>query len=88
MCCDFIRWVENYIRPGGDYDHLDRNMVWSSCPIKNHPYGRQIGMLDLGLVKDFNSLGYHPTGDRILQLCSMTPEQYKKELAELDKAFT
>ena len=21
ICCDFIRWVENYVRPGHDYDH-------------------------------------------------------------------
>lgn len=88
VCCDFIRWVENYVKPGSDYDHLDRNFVWSSCPIKDHPYGRQIGMIDLGLVRDFNEWKHHPTGDAVLQKAGWTIEQYKKELAELNKAFT
>ena len=86
--CDAIRWIENYIKPGADYDHLDRNLVWSSSPIKDHPYGRQIGMLDLGLVKDFNEWKHHPTGDAVLQKVGWTVEKYKKELAELKKTFT
>ena len=82
VCCDFIRWVENYIKPGADYDHLDRNAVWSSCPIKDHPYGRQAGMLDLGIVKDFNRFRDHPTGDRVLREAGYTVDRYRKELRE------
>lgn len=40
VCCDFIRWIENYCRQGGDYDHLDLDKIWNSSKIK-HPHGRQ-----------------------------------------------
>ena len=56
VCCDFIRWVENYIRPGAHYNHLDFDNIWSSCKIKNHPFGRQKPMLELGLIKTFNNI--------------------------------
>lgn len=78
VCCDFIRWVENYVRPGSDYDHLDFDDVWSSCKIKDHPFGRQKAMLQLGLVDTFNSMTSHPSDDAILKANNMTVEQYKE----------
>lgn len=77
VCCDFIRWVENYVRPGSDYDHLDFDDVWSSCRIKDHPYGRQKAMLQLGLVDTFNNITAHPSDDTVLKANNMTVEQYK-----------
>lgn len=84
VCCDFIRWVENYVKPGADYDHLDRDTLWSSCPIKDHPFGRQKAMLDLGLVPSFNTFTHHPTGDTVLKSNNMTTEEYKSRA----RAFT
>lgn len=77
VCCDFIRWVENYVRPGSDYDHLDFDKVWSSCKIKNHPYGRQKAMLDLGIVSTFNDITAHPSDDTVIAKAGLTVEQYK-----------
>ena len=79
VCCDFIRWVENYIRPGADYNHLDFDSVWSSCKIKDHPYGRQKNMLKLGLVKTFNGISAHPSDDAIIKAAGLTVEQYKEK---------
>lgn len=78
VCCDFIRWVENYIRPGAHYDHLDFDNIWSSCKIKNHPFGRQKAMLDLGLVKTFNNMTYHPSDDKIIKENNLNIEKYKE----------
>jgi hypothetical protein len=78
VCCDFIRWVENYVRPGADYDHLDYDNVWSSCKIKDHPFGRQKAMLDLGLIKTFNGMKAHPSDDAIIKQAGLTVEQYKE----------
>lgn len=78
VCCDFIRWVENYVRPGSDYDHLDFDDVWSSCRIKDHPFGRQKAMLQLGLVDTFNNMTAHPSDDAVLKVNNMTVEQYKE----------
>ena len=78
VCCDFIRWVENYVRPGSDYDHLDFDSVWSSCRIKDHPFGRQEAMLKLGLIDTFNNMTAHPSDDTILKANNMTVEQYKE----------
>lgn len=78
VCCDFIRWVENYVRPGADYDHLDFDKVWSSCKIKDHPFGRQKAMLDLGLVKTFNGMKAHPSDDAIIKAAGLSVEQYKE----------
>lgn len=78
VCCDFIRWVENYVRPGADYDHLDFDNVWSSCKIKDHPFGRQQAMLKLGLVKSFNGMKAHPSDDAIIKQAGLTVEQYKE----------
>lgn len=77
VCCDFIRWVENYVKPGADYDHVDRDKVWSSCPIKDHPFGRQRAMLEMGMIGSFNDLKNHPTGDWIIRENKLTAEQYK-----------
>lgn len=77
VCCDFIRWVENYVKPGADYDHLDRDAVWSSCKIEDHPFGRQKPMLELGMITSFNNLKEHPTGDKIIRENGLTAEQYK-----------
>jgi hypothetical protein len=82
VCCDFIRWCENYVKPGADYDHLDRDALWSSCPIKNHPFGRQEAMLKMGLVKSFNDLPFHPTGDHVIRAFGLTPEEYRKKANE------
>ena len=83
VCCDFIRWVENYVRPGAAYDHLDFDGVWSSCRIKDHPYGRQKAMLDLGIVKTFNGMKSHPSDDVILKQAGLTVDQYKQMVAAL-----
>lgn len=80
--CDFIRWVENYIRPGGSYDHLCRDSIWSSHQIHDHPYGRQKYMLDLRLVKSFNDIG-HPSDDAVLKAAGLTPDAYKKKVSSL-----
>ena len=74
--CDAIRWVENYIRIGGNYDHLDLDKVWSSCRISDHPYGRQKMMIRLGLIDTFNGQP-HPTGNKIIQSHGWSEEHYK-----------
>jgi len=78
VCCDFIRWVENYVRPGADYNHLDFDSVWSSCRIKDHPFGRQEAMLKLGLIDTFNNMTAHPSDDTIIKANNMTVQQYKE----------
>ena len=83
VCCDFIRWVENYVRPGADYDHLDRDSVWSSCKIKDHPFGRQRAMLDLGLVDSFNNFNFHPSDDYVLKKNNIDVIEYKRRVNEL-----
>lgn len=80
VCCDFIRYVENYVRPGPDYDHLDYDNIWNSSSILDHPYGRQKAMLEHGLVKTFNGMKSHPSDNAILKQAGMTVEQYKKLL--------
>lgn len=83
VCCDFIRWVENYVKPGADYDHLDFDNLWSSCKIKDHPYGRQRAMLDLGLVKTFNGMTSHPSDDTVIKQAGITEDEYRKRVNEL-----
>lgn len=78
VCCDFIRWVENYVRPGSHYSHINLDEVWSSSRIKNHPYGRQKAMLELGLVQTFNTLKHHPSDDTILKQCDISVDKYKE----------
>ena len=81
VACDFIRWTENYIRPGADYKHLDFDAIWSSSKITDHPYGRQKAMLDLGIVETFNGITAHPSDDKVLKEAGMTVEEYKEKLA-------
>lgn len=76
VMCDTIRWIENYARPGGDYDHLDLDKVFSSCKITNHPFGRQKRMLELGLIDSFNNLNVHPSDDYIISRNNITAKQY------------
>jgi len=80
VCCDYIRWVENYIKPGSDYEHLDRDKIWSSCRITDHPKGRQKNMLKLNLVSSFNDLKDHPSDYKILEMNNLTVHEYKKIL--------
>ena len=80
VACDFIRWVENYIRPGAHYDWVCRDTVWSSCVIRDHPRGRQKAMLDLGLVKSFNSLSFHPSDFKVLEANNMSISEYKNRV--------
>lgn len=83
VCCDFIRWVENYVRPGAHYDHVDRDSVWSSCAIKDHPRGRQKAMLDLGLVESFNTLKYHPSDLKVLEINNLSIGEYQSRCKTL-----
>jgi hypothetical protein len=82
VACDSIRWIENYVKPGADYDHLDFDHVWNSSSIKDHPYGRQRAMLDLGLVPSFNGIKEHPSDDKVLKSLNLTEEQYKQKVKE------
>ena len=83
VCCDYIRWVENYVRPGAHYSHVNLDTVWSSSNIKNHPYGRQKAMLELGLVESFNNIKHHPSDDAIISAAGLTVEQYKEQCRTL-----
>ena len=85
IACDAIRWIENYVKPGGDYDHLDFDHVWNSSTIKDHPYGRQKAMLDLGLIPSFNGMSSHPSDDKIIKSLFIKEEQYKDKVNELYK---
>lgn len=76
VACDFIRYIENYIRPGADYSHLCRDSVWNSSSIIDHPFGRQKAMLDLGLIKSFNDLDVHPSDDYVLSRAGVAPDDY------------
>jgi hypothetical protein len=77
VCCDFIRWVENYVRPGAAYDHLNFDTLFSSCKIHDHPYGRQQNMLKLNLVKSFNNMKSHPSDDFIIKAGGIDVDTYK-----------
>lgn len=83
VCCDYIRWVENYVKPGHDYDSLDRDSVWNSSSITNHPYGRQKMMLELGLIDSFNSLTTHPSDDYIISRAGLSVADYKERVDRL-----
>jgi hypothetical protein len=82
VACDSIRWIENYVKPGADYDHLDFDHVWNSSSIIDHPYGRQKAMLDLGLVPSFNGITEHPSDDKVLKSLLITEEQYKDRVQQ------
>lgn len=83
VCCDYIRWVENYIKPGNNYDHLDRDEIWNSSSITDHPYGRQKAMLELGLINSFNDLKNHPSDSFILNSAGITVNEYRQRLNQL-----
>lgn len=83
VACDFIRWIENYVRPGADYADVNMDTLWNSSSIKDHPYGRQKAMLDLGLVETFNGIKNHPSDDTILRQAGMTLEQYTEKCKTL-----
>jgi hypothetical protein len=83
VACDFIRWIENYVKPGSDYDHLDFDHVWNSSTIKDHPYGRQKAMLDLNLIPSFNGIKDHPSDDKIIKAVNLTVDQYKEQVKTL-----
>ena len=80
VCCDYIRWVENYVKPGGQYDSVDRDSVWNSSSITDHPYGRQKAMLELGLIDSFNSLTVHPSDDYIINRVGVSVEEYRERV--------
>lgn len=83
VACDFIRWVENYVKPGGYYDFVDRDVCFGSCLIRDHPFGRQRPMLQLGLVGSFNNMKKHPADDTVIREAGLTVEEYKKRVASL-----
>ena len=76
IACDFIRWIENYIKPGEDYDHLCLDTTWNSSAIVDHPFGRQKKMLQLRLVDTFNE-SPHPSDDKIIKQNEFDVETYK-----------
>jgi hypothetical protein len=82
--CDGIRWIENYVRPGHDYQHVDRDRVWNSSNIVDHPYGRQKAMLHHGLIDSFNKLTVHPSDDYVLKQAGMSKDQYTLKVHGLD----
>ena len=76
--CDYIRDVENYVRPGDHYDSLCRDSVWNTSLIKDHPYGRQKKMLELGLIDSFNKPKKHPADDFVIREAGIDAHTYKK----------
>lgn len=83
VCCDFIRYIESYVRPGPDYNHLDFDNLWPSHGIKDHPYGRQKAMLDLGLIDTFNGMSSHPSDDYVLKKAGWSVDDYKRKVKQL-----
>lgn len=83
VACDFIRWIENYLKPGPDYAHINMDTLWNSSSIKDHPYGRQKAMLDLGLIETFNGITNHPSDDKIIADSGLTAHEYKNKVKEL-----
>mgnify|MGYP000206322221 CR=1 FL=1 len=77
VACDFIRWIENYSRPGADYEHLDLDNVWNCSGIVDHPRGRQRKMLELGLIESFNDLGFHPSDTKVLDASGLSVDEYR-----------
>ena len=78
VACDFIRWIENYLRPGADYSHINMDTLWNSSTIKDHPFGRQKAMLDLGLLETFNGMTSFPSDDKVLKSINYSPAELKK----------
>jgi len=65
------------VRPGAAYDHLDYDNLWNSSNIKDHPFGRQKAMLELGIIETFNGMKHHPSDDKVIAEAGITVEQYK-----------
>ena len=84
VACDFIRYVENYVQPGKHYNHVDRDKTFSTCNIKDHPYGRQEAMLRLNLIESFNDLQKHAADDYVLKQNDLTVEEYKEMVKTID----
>jgi len=82
VACDYIRWVENYVRPGEAYGHLDYDNLWNSSNIKDHPFGRQKAMLEMGIIETFNGMKHHPSDDKVIAEAGITVEQYKNMIKE------
>ena len=80
VACDFIRWIENYVKPGNHYAHVDRDKIWNSSTIDDHPYGRQKAMLELGLIDSFNKLNNHPSDDYVIKAAGVTVEEYQQRV--------
>ena len=84
VMCDWIKWIENYIRGGHAYENLDWDAVWSSSRIKDHPKGRQRAMLQLGLVDSFNvPPKAHPSDYKILNDAGWSLEEYQEAVGLL-----
>jgi hypothetical protein len=83
VACDFIRWIENYVKPGHDYNHIDYDKLWNSSTILDHPFGRQKAMLDLGLVTTFSGITEHPSDDKIIKASGLSELQYKEQVKQL-----
>lgn len=84
VACDFIRWVENYVQPTKYYSSVDRDRVWSTSRIKDHPKGRQEAMLRLGLIESFHDIDKHPSDFWILEQNNLTVDEYKKMVKTID----
>ena len=83
VACDYIRWIENYLRPGADYGHINMDTLWNSSSINDHPFGRQKAMLDLGLIETFNGMTSFPSDDKIIAAAGLTVEEYKNMVKTL-----
>ena len=83
IACDFIRWIENYLKPGPDYAHIDMDNLWNSSQIKDHPFGRQKAMLDLGLIDTFNNMTQFPSDNKVIKAAGLNVTQYKNKVKEL-----
>ena len=70
--------MENYIKPGNDYNHLDLDLIFSSSKIIDHPYGRQKMHLTLGLIESFNDLMHHPSDGYVIDKNNLTAEGYRQ----------
>ena len=57
--------------------------LWNSSSIKDHPFGRQKAMLDLGLLETFNDMTSFPSDDKVLQAAGVSVEEYKKMVSTL-----
>lgn len=83
VMCDYIRWVEHYVKPGHAYDHLCRDSLWGTTSIAAHPYGRQKPMLEMGLIDSFNLLKHHPSDDFVLRQARVDVATYTEAVKSL-----